>query len=91
VNATTITDHEAFAILTIHAMNQLFVVDECCPECCYPCDVLQQLAARPDGPASLAEIISHAPESAAGMWHNRDVRAWLASKWIRTECHQDQL
>lgn len=88
----TITDEEALAVLAIFAMNQVVANPHpCCPECCYPCDVLNRLANRPDGAGSLANILTHAPSDAVPDWAvDRDPRAELRRRWTRTECHQEQ-
>lgn len=76
-----ITDEEALAILTIDAINRLFQVEYCSPETCYPCHVLQELANRPDGPGSLVNILTYAPDDALALWGHGDIRAFLCTRW----------
>lgn len=91
----TYTDDQALAILVVHALNQVYVAAECCPECCWPCDVLKQLLDRPDGPGGITDILSRAPGDL-----NVSYFAWskdggvdrdlLESLWTRTDCHKDE-
>jgi hypothetical protein len=87
-----ITDEEALAILAIHAMNELYIQGDCCPECCWPCDALQRLADRPDGPGSLNSILTAIPLDGLGFRdeHGCVDREWLAERWTRTSCHQPE-
>lgn len=84
-----ITDEEAFAVLIAHCLNELHA-HECCPQCCYPCNVLKRLADRPDGPGSLNAILTVLPDDlGAGDWQTPTGvdKQWMDKQWSRTDCH----
>lgn len=81
-------DREAFGTLVVHELNVLIqetdrnATDEhptpftCCPRCCAPCGVLEQLLNN----GRLREVISWAPRDLASDWRLVNEQ-WLRDRW----------
>lgn len=87
-----ITDETALATLAVLALNDLYSRSSpCCPTCCWWCDTLKRLSERPDGPGSLADILTNAPIDPYGFRTETGTidRDWMAEQWTSTDCHKD--
>lgn len=76
------------AVLTVAALDDLYVQDDCCPVCCGKCWVLRDMYQKND----LDKIILRAPAQfyeSASWWdlrHSTVNTAWMTGKWLASTC-----
>lgn len=80
-------DDEA-SLLVRHALDMLYMGDECCPECCGACHALRSLVES----NRIDAILINDPNVENCVWWDDEAkqvrRDFLTEKWKLTNCHE---